>query len=807
MKHLCLIVVLSATVQVTMSSAYVEKIRVPENYRGTFPFCLRKIELGTDGPYNAELAGNHQGMFELDPKSGFLCALKAFDREKKDSYSVTVMQENKTVTVYIEVMDDNDNMPVLERSTLHGIVSRGIRPGVSFMHIQATDTDDPATENADLRYKIEDPEKNLFQIDPRTGAVSLTEQGVTYLSESEESHFKLAVQVKDLGDNPMGYVASGNLEIFVAENTWVVPSPVSIPENQRGTYPRIISNVLWNSTEVQYRLSGNFEGDLFTIDENGNIYLTEELDRERQTEYQMTVSALNNENLLYADPLQMTVTVVDENDNGPVFSLGTYNVQITEAAETGSLLIVLKAEDADDPQTQNAQIIYNIISQDQLFHIGKDSGHLTLMKPAIAKRYILQVSATDLAGSQGGLSSTCTVIIDVKDINDNPPIFVKNQFPPLAVVEDTLPGAVITTLTATDEDEEPENKLIQFSVESGNEDQTFSINIDQEQNTVTIILGKDLDYEQVQEYNLTFVVRNVAELSGADYGPSSTASIHIVVGDVNEAPIFAQKKYEVQVPENIQKGSIILTAEASDPDIYHPSNLRYSIRNDSRKWLSVQEDSGKIQLLHSPDREQHGEPYTVQLVAQEISDDGFSATAEVVIHVLDLNDNIPNLVGDYANVYFCTPRREGQTIVIQAHDRDSPGNGAPFRFNLPDDVARQKLWRVTALNGTHAYITMERGLEPQIHQVPIIITDNGTRPQSKRVHFKVLVCHCGTTGHCKIDVGKMEGMPTVTAALGITLGTLGVIGFFLIIIFTRLSLAAPSKKTETPDTIPLRSTA
>ncbi|XP_063802293.1 cadherin-16 [Pseudophryne corroboree] len=753
-------------------------------------------------------------MFQLDPESGFLCALQPFDREKKDSYALTVKQDREVVTVYIDVMDDNDNMPVLKQSTLHGVVSRGSRTGVPFMHVQATDADDPATENADLRYKLEGSESHLFQIDPRTGAVSLTEQGVTSISQSEESHIHLRVQVKDLGDHPMGYTASADLEIIAAENTWVVPSPVSVPENDGATYPRIVSKVLWNSTEVQYHLSGNFEGDLFTVDENGVIYLTEELDRESQAEYLINVSALNNEKMLHSDPLELIVSVLDENDNGPVFPHNTYNVEITEAAEKGSLLIELKAEDADDPRTENAHITYSIVSQEplldmeKLFHVGADSGHLTLLEAAIARRYILQVSATDLAGAPGGLIAMCTVIIDVKDINNHPPIFVENQFPVFAVAEDTVTGAVIATLTATDEDQEMENKLIQFSVLSGNEDQTFSIKMDQEQNSVTISLQKDLDYEQTQEYNLTIAVRNRAELSGAEYGPSSTASICIMVGDINEVPIFTQKKYEVRVPENVQAGSVILTVEASDPDIYQQASLRYSIRNDSRKWLSIQEDSGKIQLLHTLDREQHGDTYTVQLVVQERGDAGLSATSDVVIHILDVNDNIPSLVGDYSNKYFCTPKREEQTVIIQAYDKDSAGNGAPFTFTLPDDGVLRRQWRVTALNGTHAYLTMERTyLDPKVHHVPIIITDSGTHPQRKHLHFKVAVCHCNTRGHCKVEVDKMEGMPTVSSALGITLGTLGVIGFFLIIIFTRLALAPPNKKTDTPDTIPLQSTA
>ncbi|XP_075694454.1 cadherin-16 isoform X2 [Rhinoderma darwinii] len=699
MNRLCLIIILSATIPVNFSSTYVKTIQVPENYRGTFPWYLTKVELEADGRYNAELAGNDEGIFELDPESGFLCALKPFDRENKESYIVTVTGEHRTVIVYIKVTDDNDNMPILDQSTLHGIVNRGSRAGVAFLHVQATDADDPDSENADLRYVILDSDQNLFQIDPRSGAMSLTEEGVTYLSQAEESHFKLAVQVKDMGDDPKGYVASGSLEIHIAEDTWVRPIPVSIPENRKGNYPQIISKVLWNSTEVRYRLSGNFAGDLFTVDESGNLHVTEELDWERQSQYQIQVSALNVDDVLYSDPLEITVTVMDENDNGPVFSRGTYHVEITEATAKGSLLIELKAEDADDPASSNAQIRYKIVSQepqllrDDVFHIGESTGRITLLddglKAATAKRYTLEVLAADLGGAERGLSTSCTVIIDVVDLNNNPPVFMKNQFPPFVVSEDTEVGGVVTTLTATDEDEDIENKLTDFSIVSGNEDQSFGLTADEERSTVSIVLVQDLDFEQVNEYTLVIEARNKAELSGAEYGQSSTATILISVGNVNESPVFTVSHYEVQVPENSQIGSIILTVEASDPDVSDQTSLRYGIINDSRKWFSIQEDSGEIKLLHSLDREQFGDTYHMQIIARD----------------------------------------------------------------------------------------------------------------------RVTVCRCNTRGHCKIDVDRMEGMPTVSSALGIILGTLGAIGLILIIIFCHLALSHPIKKNETPDTIPLQTTA
>ncbi|KAM3920100.1 cadherin-16 [Leptodactylus fuscus] len=816
MNFLYLIIIMSETIQVTISSTYIKTIQVPENYRGTFPWYLTKIALGADGWNNAELAGNDEGIFQLDSDSGFLCALKPFDREHKDSYTLKIIGEHQMVIVHVEVTDDNDNMPILKPGTMHGIVNKRSRAGVAFMHVHATDADDPASENADLRYTILVSDHNLFQIDARSGGVSLTEEGVTYLSHVDESHFKLVVQVKDLGDDPKGNVASGSLEIAIAEDTWVRPSPVFIPENQKGSYPFMISKVLWNSTEVQYHLSGNFPGDLFTVDESGDIFVTGELDWEQQSQYEIQVSALNMDNILYSDPLEVTVTVTDENDNGPIFPQGTYHVNITEGTAKGSLLIELEAKDADDPTTSNAQIRYTIFSQepplpkDNIFHIGQSTGHITLLDDSVkaetAKRYILEVLAMDLDGAEGGLRTSCMVIFDVVDINNNPPVFLTNEFPLFAVPEDTKIGTVIATLIVTDQDEDIENKLTDFFLLSGNENQTFVLNADQEHNMVSIILDQNLDYEQVNEYTLTIVARNKAELLGAEYDNSSTATILISVGNVNEAPVFTVNQYEVKVPENVQIGSIILTVKAYDPDVSDQTNLRYSIINDSRKLFSIQESSGQIKLLHSLDRERFGDAYHMQVIVRDRGDGGLSATADVTIHIQDVKNNIPK--SNYNNEYFCTPRREKQRLIIQAYDKVAAENSAPFTFRLPQNATILWKWKLTPLNGTHAYLAMAVDyIEPAVHHVPIIITDNRTDPQSKSVRLKVKVCRCSTRGFCRIDVGRMEGIPTLSSALGITLGTLAAIGIILIVIFCHLAHSPPIKKKNTPDTIPLQSTA
>ncbi|XP_075796178.1 cadherin-16 isoform X3 [Pelodiscus sinensis] len=735
-----------------------EHIEVPENYGGSFPLYLKKMNITLSGQADIQLSGNEEGLFGIDPDSGILYVNRPLDREKQAFYTlqVTVKDEDKqldfnSVTVTIAVKDENDNMPVLTEDRFFGILSKGTKQGTSFVHVSAIDLDDPSTPNADLQYKIHTqtpshPSENMFQVDSRTGAISLSAEGSSLLDSSKVRSYKLVVQVKDLGNQSLGYQAFANVEIAVVENTWIPPSPVLLQEHLNVTYPKIISKVNWNSGEVRYYLKESFPQGLFSIDLEGNIYVTQEVDRENQAEYEIQIFAENKDGMLYSDPLKLLITVTDVNDNGPVFSQEIYQVELKENTVKGSEILTVKAEDADDPKTNNAKIAYEILNQEPQvsegfsFCIGKDTGVITLqvseLKTNAAKHYQLLVLATDLTGMEGGLSSTCTVLITVVDVNDSPPVFSQT---------------------------------------------------------------KELDYETVQEYVLIVSARNNEELVGKEQDASSTATVHVLVKDVNEAPVFTQRRYEVSIPESIELGTVLLTVKATDPDIYTPS-LSYSLRNDSMNWFSIDEHSGEVRVMQVLDREIVQDVYTVQVIAQDEGSPSMMVTAEIAIHVLDVNDNSPFLIGDYSKSYLCTPRREMQSIMMSAFDPDGAGNSAPLFFSLANSPMLRRNWRINLINDTHAYLTMGISwLEPKVYLVTIILKDSGTPSKAQHIQLPVTICLCTMEGGCMQEVGRMEGRPTVISAVSIIVGTLGTIGFFVLIIFVHLTLLGANKKKKRKD--------
>ncbi|KAM9228006.1 LOW QUALITY PROTEIN: cadherin-16 [Leptosomus discolor] len=254
---------------------------------------------------------------------------------------------------------------IKDKLLCHQNQSTIFKPRVSFVPGCVTDSDDTSTPNAELQYKIltqapSQPSGHMF-MDSRTWAISLSVEDT-----SQDSNYHLIVQVKDLQNESLGYCALATAEIAIVENTRVAPGAIFLPELLNVSYPQIISKVQQQSREVHHYLKAGSPQGFFSIDPARNIYTTLEPYRGSQESfelYQHEIQVLAGNRLLYSDPLMLLI-VMDENDNLPVFRR--------------SEIIILEAENINDPKPNNSKIAYEILSQEPQisngfsFHIGKD---------------------------------------------------------------------------------------------------------------------------------------------------------------------------------------------------------------------------------------------------------------------------------------------------------------------------------------------------------------------------------------------------------------------------------------------------
>nr|ANS59202.1 Dsg3 EC1-3 CAAR [synthetic construct] len=303
--------------------------------------------------------------------------------------------------------------------------------------------------------------------------------------------------------------------------------------------------------KITYRISGvgidQPPFGIFVVDKNtGDINITAIVDREETPSFLITCRALNAQGLDVEKPLILTVKILDINDNPPVFSQQIFMGEIEENSASNSLVMILNATDADEPNHLNSKIAFKIVSQEPagtpMFLLSRNTGEVRTLTNSLdreqASSYRLVVSGADKDGE--GLSTQCECNIKVKDVNDNFPMFRDSQYS--ARIEENILSSELLRFQVTDLDEEyTDNWLAVYFFTSGNEGNWFEIQTDPRTNEGILKVVKALDYEQLQSVKLSIAVKNKAEFHQSvisRYRVQSTP-VTIQVINVREGIAFA----------------------------------------------------------------------------------------------------------------------------------------------------------------------------------------------------------------------------------------------------------------------------
>uniref|UniRef100_A0A673KR36 Protocadherin beta-15-like n=1 Tax=Sinocyclocheilus rhinocerous TaxID=307959 RepID=A0A673KR36_9TELE len=184
----------------------------------------------------------------------------------------------------------------------------------------------------------------------------------------------------------------------------------------------------------------------------GELVLNKELDREQQKEVTLILTAVDGGTPPRSGTVAIHVTVLDANDNAPVFSQAVYKVSLPENAPVDTVVVTVSATDADEGQ--NGEVTYDHLSEivRQLFFLDTVSGEIKL-KGLVDFEEESSVELPIQAKDGQGLASHCTVILHVIDINDNPPIIVINSLNS-PIPENAFPGTEVGIINVQDRDSE-----------------------------------------------------------------------------------------------------------------------------------------------------------------------------------------------------------------------------------------------------------------------------------------------------------------------------------------------------------------
>uniref|UniRef100_A0A8C5TB31 Cadherin 17 n=1 Tax=Malurus cyaneus samueli TaxID=2593467 RepID=A0A8C5TB31_9PASS len=503
---------------------------------------------------------------------------------------------------------------------------------------------------------------------------------------------------------------------------------------QEGGAPRVLHKFTLEPPAVSFRISGETAGIIDIEPKMGMLYINGSLDWETKQVHNLQVESVDESGHIVKGPYSVTIRVEDINDNPPEFDQKRYFGVVRQNSRPGSNIGTVLATDMDKENTFNSRLHFQIQSQDpqvpetNLFFIQQDTGALHLAGRSLNKRdspvYSLKVLVSD-----SKFQTICDVEVHVIDINDQIPIFEKSNYQDVTVAEDIPIGTVILEIQATDGDEPGTgSSFITYQVLEGDRNNTFIIETDPGTNRGFVKINKALDFETMPVYNLMINATNPEPLvSSVQYNSSSLTSFKVVVTNVDEPPVFGKPVYRKEVSEDVPVNTLLMTVDAYDPE---GDSVRYSLEGDVRKWLTIDSATGQVYTASRLDREQE-EMYSVEVVVSEVS---------LVLHLLDVNDNYPQLATDYPT-FFCYPVSGGEKTLIQAIDADEQLYYSKFTFSLADDMNARMNWEISKANATHAYLSPKHGnFEEKEYNVPVILNDNGNPALENKVNLKGILC-------------------------------------------------------------------
>ncbi|XP_069016519.1 cadherin-related family member 1a-like [Embiotoca jacksoni] len=447
----------------------------------------------------------------------------------------------------------------------------------------------------------------------------------------------------------------------------------------------------------------------------GNVTLIQELDREEQDEISVLVSITDGRNKVVET---VRVFVMDTNDETPEFQNLPFIIDIPEDTAPGSSIYRVQAVDKD--MGSGGSVSYYLqTSPFTKFTIDGHSGILRV-KPGETLDYettpthFVTVVAKDGGGKYKGkhqvLTSTATITINVIDAQDMPPCFVGTPYFGY-IYEVSVPGSEIFTVYAKDGDQGNPNP-IHYSFVNGS-DGVFDIN--STSGCITLTTHPSLLKNELYEI----------KVQASELGPNNqlldydVTTVTVRVVDLNNhPPTFygengPQTMFEVTMYEHPPAGEILRGFKITVNDSDQGANAKFKLRlvgpsrvlrvvpqtvlNEAQVTIIVEDTSGI-------DYEK-GATLTFKLLAVEIdTPERFSATADILINLLDTNDNIPKFTSEYYIARVPENSSGGSSVVsVTANDPDSGpwgevkytiyGSGSDlFAINLSSGLITTQPW-------------------------------------------------------------------------------------------------------------------
>eukprot|EP00079_Xenopus_tropicalis_P032103 XP_017945874.1 PREDICTED: protocadherin-16 [Xenopus tropicalis] len=742
-------------------------LEVPENQE-PMDLCVLSA-WDPDGGENGRLKyrlieGDPSGDFTLDSANGKLSTSRPLDRETTPKYQLVVSVSDggapplsATAMVNINVLDLNDNTPAFSASAFSAEVPEDAPVGSLVLHLSAVDPDDGPS--GQTTYHLSNGTQGAFYIDPLTGRITTATQldrerraSYTFLVWAIDSdpvgprsaEATVTVLVRDVNDNAPAFLRSP-FHLNLSRNT---------PTKRAIAAMKAEDKDAGANASILYRLApasatGGFSVDPYT----GEVRLLEPLSGMSPKERTVFVQATD----LGEPPLSSTAVLVvhlrEEAPQGPRFPQEAIEISLPENSPEGS---VVGTATAAHTGGSTGRISYSFLSGNEngALRIHPTTGQITVAQAAMLDyeqnprhKLVLQ------AETQQHLSFA-TLTISLLDLNDNAPRFKLPRY--TAYTQEAQPdGSPLIQVLAEDPDQGLNGQVTYSFDQSQAMKDLFRI----DPQTGAITTAAILDREIWSQAHLVVIA--------TDRGSpplTSSATLTVLVTDVNDNSPTTPLQLELSVPEDAVIGSEILQVTGNDVDSGPALSYTLLVDGAMEGAFTMLRYGGQIWLSRQLDYEDR-KSYSLTV---QTSDGKHLTHAELTLTLQDVNDNSPEFGKSLYQVSILEHAAAGTPLfTVRATDRDSGDNGrVSYRVLSPVGGA----FHIHPDNGT-LFANKLVELDPQSPLVDVLVEarDHGSPSLASLTTVQFLVVdandHSPTFSQSQYSASVPEDLPLGSTVL------------------------------------------
>ncbi|XP_048884479.1 protocadherin beta-16-like isoform X23 [Brienomyrus brachyistius] len=473
--------------------------------------------------------------------------------------------------------------------------------------------------------------------------------------------------------------------------------------------------------------------------ENGVLLIKERIDRESLCGKTSTCALYFQ--LVLDNPMefyQVSIEIIDINDNAPNFLKTEMTFEISESAHTAARFLLEKAVDPDigvnGLQSYKLEPTDNFLLKLHSQTDGSKNVEMILQKPLDREtRDKLTLLLTAMDGGDPPMSGTVQIYINVLDVNDNAPVFSQPIYK-AAVTENVSRGTVLTKVSSSDLDQ-GSNGEIKYSISRSIDMMSNLFEIDENSGEVRLV--GEIDYEKAKHYQI--------DIKAKDHGGlSDSCKVIIDVIDVNDnSPIINLMSKSKSVPEDSPQNTVVAIMTVQDPDSESngkvhcliDENIPFSIRSTSNDFYSLVTRS-------SLDRETQSE-YNITVICADEGIPSLSSSVILNLQISDVNDNVPVFEQSSYVTYVLENNTPGFSIFsVKASDADWNQNSRVSYILEDSSVNGVPVSSYVSVNSESGVVHAVRSMDyEQIKDFEFRVKaqDGGSPPLSQNVTVKVFI--------------------------------------------------------------------